>query len=148
MRVVYGVTILALALLASTAGSQGKKPDVLAELMAKKLKNAQLVLEGIAIADFGKITRGAEELIQISKTAEWRVLRTPKFEVHTNEFRRAADNLIQKAKDKNIDGAALAYVEMTLTCVRCHQHVRDVRDARLRAPGDPSLVTVQHREVP
>jgi hypothetical protein len=115
---------------ASTNGQQKKPSGALAELMQKKLKNSQMVLEGIVIADFPRITRSAEELIQLSKTTEWFVLRTPRFELHTNEFRRAADNLIQKAKDKNVDGAAFAYFELTMSCVRCHQYVRDVRDAR------------------
>jgi hypothetical protein len=130
-RVISALAILVLAFAwtgPSTSG-QGKKGG-LSELMQKKLKNAQYVLEGIAIADFAKITGSAEELIQLSKTAEWMVFRTPRFEQHTNEFRRAAENLIQKAKDKNVDGAAFAYFELTLSCVRCHQYVRDVRDAR------------------
>ena len=29
--------------------------------------------------------------------------------------------------DKNLDGAALSYVDMTLMCVKCHQHVRETK---------------------
>jgi hypothetical protein len=101
--------------------------------MADKLKNGQLLLEGMALGDFDKISRSAERLIQISKTAEWFVYRTPRYELHTNEFRRAAETVIQKARDRNLDGVALAYFDMTMSCVRCHQNVREVRDARL--PG-------------
>src|SRR5262249_58123833 len=116
--------------------SQDKKGSALSELMQKKLKNAQLVLEGLALGDFAKITRSAETLIQITKTEEWQVLKNPRYEMHTNEFRRAAENLVQKARDKNLDGAAFAYVELTMSCVRCHQFVRDVRDVRLNTPSD------------
>jgi hypothetical protein len=52
------------------------------------------------------------------------------YEVQTNNFRRAAETLIQKAKAKNLDGATLAYVDMTVTCVRCHQYCRDIRDTK------------------
>jgi hypothetical protein len=45
------------------------------------------------------------------------------------------DDLIEKAREKNLDGAALSYVEMTLSCVKCHKHVREVRTTRL----DPVL---------
>ena len=144
MRSLIGVlTVLAVTGIAADSSAQKKKPEgLLHELMQKKLKNSQLVLEGLAIADFGKITRGAETLIQISKTAEWRVIGSPRYDMHSNEFRRAAENLIQKAKDKNIDGAAFAYVELTLTCVRCHQYVRDTRDARrdVRTPSVAAIV--------
>jgi len=127
------LALLVIGGIAADTNAQKKTEGTLHDLMQKKLKNAQLVLEGVAIADFGKITRGAETLIQISKTAEWRVIGSPRYDMHSNEFRRAAENLIQKAKDKNIDGAAFAYVELTMSCVRCHQYVRDTRDARL--PG-------------
>jgi hypothetical protein len=103
----------------------------LSKLMASKLKNSQRLLEGLALADFDKISRSAEELIQLSKTAEWMVLKTPRYELHSNEFRRAAETVLRKARAKNLDGAALAYFDMTMTCLRCHQYVREQRDARL-----------------
>jgi hypothetical protein len=45
------------------------------KIMQEKLKDSQALLEGIAVADFTKIARNAEELIQLSKTAEWHVSR-------------------------------------------------------------------------
>ena len=95
--------------------------------MQRKLEAAQKLLEGIALNDSAKIGKQADELLRISKEAEWKVLKTPQYEVYSNEFRRQADTLIQNAKDKNLDGAALTYVELTLTCVRCHKHVREIR---------------------
>jgi hypothetical protein len=105
---------------------------VINEVMAAKLKNSQALLEGIALANYDKITRSAERLIQLSKTAEWLVYKTPRYEMHNNAFRRAAEVIVQKARARNIDGVALAYVDMTLSCVRCHQYVREIQDARLR----------------
>jgi hypothetical protein len=99
-------------------------------LMRKKLAHAQKVLEGIAVADFKMIARNAEDLIAISKTAEWRAFRSPRYEVFSNDFRRTADKLVKKAEEKNLDGAALTYLELTLTCVNCHKHVREVRMTR------------------
>ena len=45
-----------------------------------------MLREGIAIADFNKITRSADTLLQLSKTEEWFVFKTPCFELHSNEF--------------------------------------------------------------
>lgn len=119
-------------MLFATAGSSQDKPKKelpkVNPLMAEKLKNAQSLLEALAMEDFAKMQKNAEELIRISKAAEWTVYKTPMYEVQTNNFRRAAETVIQKAKAKNLDGAALAYVDMTLACVRCHQHCRDIRD--------------------
>ena len=106
----------------------------LQQLMIAKLQNAQKLLEGIAMAKFDKIEKHADELVQISKTAEWlAVHKTPRYEMFSNEFQRAAEEISKKAKAKNIDGVTLAYFDLTKSCVRCHQHLREVRDARL--PG-------------
>ena len=124
---------LAALLLLTRSGPSADKPklDLRSKLMAEKLKNSQTLLEGLALNDFEKIKDSAQELIRISKAAEWSAYKTPMYEVHTNNFRRAAETIIQKAKDKNIDGATLAYVDMTVTCVRCHQHTREIRDTSL-----------------
>src|SRR5204863_284991 len=63
-----------------------------------------------------------------------RVLMTPLYVLYSAEFQRVADNLAKNAQDKNLDAAALSYVELTLTCVKCHKHVREVRMARLDVP--------------
>lgn len=97
------------------------------ELMQKKLVHSQKILEGIALNDFEKIAKNAEELIQISKTAQWRVIDTPRYQVFSNDFRNIAETLIQNSKDRNIDAAALSYVDLTLSCVKCHKHVRETR---------------------
>jgi cytochrome c556 len=141
------IVVLSLACLGDTSpiAAQQKNPGALAKIMEKKLKSSQTLLEGIAINDFAKITRSAEDLIQLSNTAEWFVLKTPRFEMHSNEFRRAAETIVQKAKDKNLDGVALAYLDMTMTCIRCHRYVREVRDARLSAPAERFFATATDR---
>lgn len=125
---------MSLALLGMQAHSAAEaRQKQFNKLMIDKLKNAQKLLEGLALADFKKMEESAGALVDLSKHAEWFAVKTPRYEVHSNEFRRTAEAVAQKAKDKNIDGAALAYLEMTLTCVRCHQYVREVREARLPA---------------
>jgi hypothetical protein len=101
------------------------------ELMRRKLQHSQKVLEGVALADFDKIAKHAEELTLISKRASFRVYKTPLYELYSNEFRATAEELIKHAEKENLDAAALSYVELTLTCVKCHKHVREKRMARL-----------------
>jgi hypothetical protein len=105
----------------------------LQQLMIDKLQNSQKLLEGIALGKFDKIEKHANELIRISKTAEWLAYKTPKYEMFSNEFQRSAETIAAKAKAKNIDGVTLAYFDLTMSCVRCHAHVREIRDAR--GPG-------------
>ena len=126
----------------NTSGQQG---GILAKLMGEKLNNSKKVLGGIALADFNRISTSAEELLQISRKAEWFVFKTPKFELYTNEFRRSAENIISKAKDKNLDGVTLSYFELTMSCVRCHQYVREVREARVRPDLDSESIAESGR---
>jgi hypothetical protein len=119
-----------LGLFAAASVLTGWAKDKKESLMKKKLAQSQKVLEGIAMEDYKKIAAGAEQLIAISKAAQWKAVKSARYEVYSNEFRRQADKLIDKAKAKDLDGATLAYVEMTLTCVKCHKHVREVQMAR------------------
>jgi len=135
------LTLMILSLLLVPVGTSQVSKGDLSRLMKDKLRSSQVLMEGVVLADFGKIRRSADELIQITKTEEWMVYKTARYEVHTNEFRRAVEVIYQKAKDENIDGVATAYADMTLACVRCHQYAREIR--RVHAPFEP--VPFAHR---
>ena len=115
----------------------------LQRLMIEKLQNAQKLLEGIAMNKPEMIEKHAEELIRISKTAEWVAAhKTPRYEVFSNQYQRAAQSIVKKAKEKNIDGVTLAYFDLTMACVRCHEYVREVRDARLPCERDDVVLAL------
>ncbi len=130
-KTAYILVVLALLGSVPTLSGHGdepkKKDEKLHELMQKKLAAAQKVLEGVATNDFDKIIKQADELLAVSKQVEWRIIKTPQYELYSDDFRRTADDLAKSAKEKNIDAAALKYVELTLTCVKCHKYVREVR---------------------
>jgi hypothetical protein len=48
--------------------------------------------------------------------------------------------MVKMAKDKNLDGAALAYVQLTMSCVNCHKYVREIRMTRIDR-ADPVTAT-------
>ncbi len=108
----------------------GDEPTKVSALMKRKLDQSQKVLAGLALNDFDEIAKHAQELIAISKEAEWKVLKTPEYDNYSNDFRRIAGRLVKNAKDRNIDAATLSYMNLTLTCVECHKHVREVRMVR------------------
>jgi hypothetical protein len=63
----------------------------------------------------------------LSEAAEWEVPTIPnasEYIVFTSEFQRLTDELVQKAREKNMDGATLAYLRLTMNCVNCHKYVR------------------------
>ena len=97
--------------------------------MRLKLAHSQRLLEGIVLEDYKLIEKSAQDLSLLSHDEMWQVFQTPEYAQQSLEFRRAADEVAAAAHKRNIDGAALSYVGMTLKCVNCHKHVRDVRMA-------------------
>jgi hypothetical protein len=116
----------------------------MSELMNRKLEHAQKILDGVSRNDFDRIVRNADDLIALSNQQEWMVLKTSTYELYSNSFRRSAEELIRAAKLKNPDATALAYVDLTMSCVKCHRYVREQRDARIEVT-DPPVMAIRSR---
>jgi hypothetical protein len=129
LRPVSWVVVAMLAVLVGHGQAQEKKPKEPPKkgpsVMQRKLAHAQKVLEALALNDFDKMASNAAELQQCAREASWMVVKTPKYTLYSNDFVRQLDTLQAAAKKKNTDAAALAYVEVTLTCVKCHKYIRE-----------------------
>lgn len=125
---IWGCSI-SVAVVAAVAAAQNAAPqaDAVADFMRAKLGHSQHVLEGLALEDYDLIARGAQELALASQASSWQVLQTEEYARQSAEFRRSCDALRTAAKQKNLDGAALAWMEVTMKCVQCHKYVRDQR---------------------
>lgn len=113
--------------LTAQAAEAGPEPDKVAGFMRAKLMHSQNVLEGLTTEDYDLIAKGAQELALASLDSNWHVLQTEDYARQSAEFRRACGLLGDAAKAKNLDGAALAWMDVTLKCVQCHKYVRDER---------------------
>lgn len=103
-------------------------------LMRAKLASSQKVLEGLLAEDFTLIAHGAREMKKISEAAEWPRARDPVYEHHSAEFRRLCAKLESLANKTNHEGASFTYMQMTMTCINCHNYVRDA----LRIAEEPN----------
>lgn len=121
------VMAVSVAWLGAIAADQSPVPDQVAGFMRAKLGHSQNVLEGLSIADYDLIERGAQELSLASLDSNWQVLQTEDYVRQSAEFRRSCELLRDAAKAKNLDGATLAWMDVTLKCVQCHKYVRDVK---------------------
>ncbi len=102
-------------------------------VMERKLGHAQKVLEGLATENYDTIRTSADGLIECIRDASWRINDSNKYQMFSDEFRRSVEDLQKAAKDKKVDAASLAYVDMTLACVKCHRYLRD--EGLALAPG-------------
>lgn len=112
-------------LLAVAAWGEDKRPNQVSKFMQQKLPRAQDVLEGLVLEDYEKIAVNAQKLSLLSLESTWQVIETEEYALQSAEFRRAALAMAKAAEEKNLDAVALAYVETTMKCVKCHNYVRD-----------------------
>jgi hypothetical protein len=119
------------ALSAAVVAVQGEvqRPHSRAEFMRTKLEYSKKVLEGLTLEDYDTIAKSARALRLLSQAAEWEVPTIPNatdYVTYTREFQQLTDEMAKKAREKNIDGATLAYLRLTMNCVNCHKYVREV----------------------
>lgn len=108
----------------SQAQDKQDKKGVNSALMQKKLEQAQKILEGLATEDFDSITKNAKAMNGLTALEQWFRASEPDYQTQLKTFRFANQELIRLSEERNIDGASLAYVQLTLSCVNCHKYVR------------------------
>lgn len=94
------------------------------KFMQRKLDSSRDVVKGLAVEDFDLISKSGQDLMLLSHEADWNVFQTQDYLRLSRDFRGGAQRLRDAANQKSLDGATLAYFEVTLSCVRCHKYVR------------------------
>jgi len=135
--------LVALAVLSvSTVGANEKKPDEkkprekkagkkeASIWMQKKLEHSQKILAGLMEADFDAIQSSAGKMQVLNFLEEWVRGDLPEYKRQLRYFSDANAELIRQAGKKNLGGATLAYTQLTLSCVHCHNVVRDVKKGK------------------
>jgi hypothetical protein len=98
------------------------------EAMKAKRERAHAVLDALTAGDPAALRRNAEVLALIGDMRVFvSAFKTDEYRYQAQVFKHAADDLLAAAKAKNLDAAALAYSDMTRTCVKCHTHFRGVK---------------------
>lgn len=100
-------------------------------VMVRKLTHAQKVFEALAREDYDLLRTSADGLAACVKDATWRINDSERYLMFSTDFSREVASLQKAAKDKRGDAATLAFIDMTLTCVKCHRYLRDEGIARV-----------------
>jgi len=94
--------------------------------MKKKLEFSEHILKGLALADFDTIIKSADSMRNMSVLEKLtRRTHAEEYRAQLAIFQASTKQLIHEAEKKNIDGTALAFTQMTLSCVNCHKVLRD-----------------------
>jgi hypothetical protein len=144
--------IAAFVLLPATLVTAQKAPkrlpdeneETIEKFMRAKLLHSQKLLEAITVEDYDMMAKSSQEMSLLTLAETWQVLQTADFLHESTAFRRSADAMTAAAKKKNLDAAALAYVEMTMQCVKCHKMIRHAKMASTQEPVSNLAVLQRH----
>jgi cytochrome c556 len=101
------------------------------KFMTRKLAAAQRALEGVSRYDHAQIQKATAEMIELSRQAAWEQMADYRFVQDTTDFVAAAEFLSRMASAKDVEGASLGFMRLTMTCTNCHHHVRTASVAKL-----------------
>lgn len=103
----------------------GQKKLAVKAFMRGKLDATKQVLEGLVTENYDLIQRGSDKMRVMSMRAEWNVVQGPIYGQYSASFRRSAELIAKAAKEKNVDGASLVFLQLTMNCVNCHKFTRE-----------------------
>jgi cytochrome c556 len=95
--------------------------------MKQKLNYSQSIFAALAAADFDSMTASAEKLITLNKVEDFVKHRNAKYKAQLDIFQFASEDLLRQAEKQSVEGAALAFHQLTLSCVNCHKLLRDAK---------------------
>jgi hypothetical protein len=95
-----------------------------AAFMRAKLASSQKVIEGLVTNNFALIKNAAEEMKQMSDATQWPTAQDKSYQHYQEAFRRECDQLARFAANKNLAAAHYTYLQLTTTCINCHDYVR------------------------
>jgi hypothetical protein len=125
--------IVVAAIAAFSQERQEETPKDVKLFMRAKLVHSQKVLEGLTLENFDAVSKHAQQMALMSQDASWDVLQTQEYYERSADFRRSIAELKGAADKKNLDGAALAYMGVTLKCIECHRYLRQVQQVEAEA---------------
>jgi hypothetical protein len=109
----------------NSASDKDAEPAKASVWMRMKMKGTTGVLTGLATGDFEMIKENAQRMNALLRLERIARGKNEQYQLQLKLFRYANQELIRQADQRNIDGAAMAFAQLTTSCVNCHRMVRD-----------------------
>jgi hypothetical protein len=101
--------------------------------MKKKLEYSEKILAGLTSGDFDQVKENAKEMHALGNIEAFFRIRSPGYRTQFLIFENANDELIAQADKKNYEGVALAFNQLTNSCVNCHKQLREMKPGKERS---------------
>ena len=125
------VSVLVLGVGASETASQTVE---LKQVMHRKLAEFEKLLGALVTSDWAELARRGRTLEELTSAPAWQALKTPEYVRQSATFVQATRDLVDAADRHDEEAAPVAYLAVTLSCVRCHQYVARMRMADATNP--------------
>ena len=124
----FASCLIWLAPIVGANGQEQKSPET-AETqpsvwMRKKLEYSRNILAGLSSEDFDKVAANAEAMQGMSRFEGFLRGKMPGYRTQLEVFQDANEEIIRQAQKDNVEGAALAFTQLTISCVNCHKQLR------------------------
>lgn len=93
--------------------------------MEKKMEYSQSILRGLATGELDKVAETAEQMRLLSKVEGFVRGKRPGYRIQLQVFELANREIERLAKADNLEGTAMAFHQLTTSCVSCHKLIRE-----------------------
>ena len=92
--------------------------------MERKLNYSQSVFRALALGDLETVKLKAAQMNLVGKVEGFARIKNRPYQAQLHAFDRVSREIAQQADKGNIEGATLAFNQLTVSCVKCHQLLR------------------------
>lgn len=115
---------------ATAQDETAKVPEVTEERpmsfwMEKKLDYSKAILEYLTKGEFDRLAKEADQMRALGKIEGFVRRKNENYRTQLRTFDFASQELVRQAKRNNAEGAALAFNQLTNSCVACHVMLRE-----------------------
>ena len=107
--------------------------------MERKLDYSQSVFRALALGDLETVKLKAAQMNLVGKVEGFARIKNKPYQAQLHAFDRVSREIAQQADKGNIEGATLAFNQLTVSCVQCHKLLRadDRRENSAKEKQDP-----------
>lgn len=127
MRWLLPACLIAMFAFPTLASAEDRPPEDVSFWMQKKLELSQKIFAALASEDFTAIRESATTMGKLNSVEKFVRGRNADYRAQLEIFRYANASLVRSADQESLAGTALAFNQLTLSCVNCHQQLRDAK---------------------
>jgi cytochrome c556 len=132
MRWIFGLVVLSIATCVvadEKPQAQEKVPTVTNERpmsfwMAQKIEHSKKILEALTKEDYASVEAEANHLRKLGKIEGFVRRKDQAYLRHQQTFDSSLIEIAAQAKEQNVEGAVLAFNQLTTSCIACHKTLR------------------------